>query len=414
MARRRNEGSASDQPKIPVEEQIRTALGPDGLTVQLAAFTPLVPYLPDSGLGSDLKRAIIDGNAIFADAVRHHIMLPIRGWGIAGLPTVKLDQACDLIDAEQPDEADKLLAGVFDDGRMSWIIFGAASLGTADPDLREIGRHRRRLLELARDHHLAGRFDASIALLLAQIEGITADVTGGLFFSANVSRAAKVLDRSRLDGIEAGIETVRAVFQQGAHATTWGGGLSRHAVLHGRELAFDTEVNSAKCWSLLDVVQRWAKPVAASLADERRAARLAVHAGSTDFDVSGAREDRREFRETKALLGKLESAAFGWFGQLQNFRSDLVGGVFREADLQMPELSDTAKVIQWTRSDGQQCAFYRATISGWVLGISITSVGNQFNVENFSGAEPPPLPPTPGAGGWGTESKSPPDWNRSD
>jgi hypothetical protein len=111
------------------------------------------------------------------------------------------------------------------------------------------------------------------------------------------------------------------------------GSLSRHGVLHGRELAYDTRVNSARTWSVLDALVEWALPKARELVDARKVERQAKNAGSQDLDERERRVDDREFSETRDALRLLATSAMGWYRQRGVFRADPVGGVNGTDDL---------------------------------------------------------------------------------
>ena len=82
------------------------------------------------------------------------------------------------------------------------------------------------------------------------------------------------------------------------------GTLSRHGILHGQELAFDTYTNSAKCWSLLDVLVQWALPTGRMRAAQVEGRRQSEFAGSQGVDELGRRLDDREFKVTRNALMK--------------------------------------------------------------------------------------------------------------
>jgi hypothetical protein len=80
------------------------------------------------------------------------------------------------------------------------------------------------------------------------------------------------------------------------------GKLSRHGILHGRELRYDTQMNSTKALVLLAAVIEWAQADAREKVERLRREREARHAGSDATDQEGRRLDRRGFNEVKAAL----------------------------------------------------------------------------------------------------------------
>lgn len=115
---------------------------------------------------------------LIADAASNMDALGQRGWGLASLPVAEQTRARALLDADQPDQADALLADLWDDDRRTGrVVARVSTLGAADPAFRELSLHRRRLLVKARQHHHAGAYEASVPIVLAQVEGITVDAT---------------------------------------------------------------------------------------------------------------------------------------------------------------------------------------------------------------------------------------------
>lgn len=78
-----------------------------------------------------------------------------------------------------------------------------------------------------------------------------------------------MIDPVQLVGVEACLATLQKVLGEGVNQMQRAGSLSQHGVAHGRELAYDTRVNSAKYWSVLDALVQWARPLA-----QQEAARL--------------------------------------------------------------------------------------------------------------------------------------------
>ncbi len=188
------------------------------------------------------------------------------------------------------------------------------------------------------------------------------------------------------------------------------GSLSRHGILHGRELAYDTRVNSAKTWSVMDAVVHWALPHSRALTDARRAARQDESAGSQDLDDRGRRVDNREIAETREVLRLLGTSAMGWHRQRGHFRDDLVGAVYDAKDFARRGLPADAFVETVVGANGQTVAYWRATISGWVLGLALTWDGEHFGEYLYASAGPPEgLPGTPEST-WGQVFGTPPDW----
>ncbi len=337
-----------------------------------------------------------------------------RGWAVTPMSLIVLRQAVEAAEGGRESEADDLLAAEWDgdDGatRLSRICAQVGVLGATDPELHRLFHERARLVGLARDHHLAGRYDASVPLLQAHMEGIVMDVTGGSKFFTQTREKADLVDPQRLVGLEACLASLQKVYGTSVKETQTRGSLSRHGVLHGRELAYDTRVNSAKTWSVFAALVEWAQPKALAVVRARKAERQAAAAGTQALDDRGRRLDNREFSETRDALRTLWASAMGWHRQRGRFRPDLVGGVYRTSDFTRKGLPVDHAIQQWVSEDGQEVMYWRTTASGWTLGLALSAEGDRFGEYLFSAPKPPSGPPSEGESGWGGLFETPPDW----
>lgn len=109
------------------------------------------------------------------------------------------------------------------------------------------------------------------------IDGITADATlppkgrgGKMFFSPSGSKYVDVVDDATLAGMNAALPVARQHFMTEIRGTGVRGSLSRHGVMHGRELGYDTKAKSTKTFVLLAAVVEWAQPRIRAEIDRRR------------------------------------------------------------------------------------------------------------------------------------------------
>lgn len=348
-------------------------------------------------------------------SLAHTHLVPL-GWAPTVMPTELLSQACETVASGDPGGADVLLADWWDSetGRiiMSGTVSKFADMGGGEPDYHALFQARGRLIDLARQHHEAQRYDASVLMLLAQIEGLVMDVAGGSKFFTKGTQKAPLIDSSQLVSIPAGLDALHAVYGSNVGATQMEGSLSRHGVLHGRELAFDTRVNSAKTWSLLVAVVEWAQPLARATADEMRREREAANAGSELVDERGRRIDRREFTETKACLSLCCTSALNRQQRQGTFRDDIVGGVYGPGDFARRGLPTPEHgIVQEVSDDGLTAMFWRRTVSGWHLGRAIVvQPDGGYDERTYGGAEAPMLPGEGAARGWSGPWGHTPDW----
>jgi len=270
------------------------------------------------------------------------------------------------------------------------------AMGAADDELWAINRGRARLIEAAWGHHTSGAFEASIPIVLAQIDGIVSDATtsaetpkGKRFFSTGRDQA-DVVDDETLAGISEALPVVRDWFSEAYWHTDERGSANRHGVMHGRELAYDTAVNSTKCFVLLLAVWEWASRMFQIEADRRKAVRYQSHAGSDEVDERGWRYDRRGFTETRLALKNLDLAQRSYwdrvdrYGSLDDLRSDVVARLlFKEEegpDVVMQSSAD--RWSAWSQSE-----------SGWIFAIANTPETGPWYYDNQTPpAAPPPSP----------------------
>lgn len=199
--------------------------------------------------------------------------------------------------------------------------------------------------------------------------------------------------------IAACLATLQSKYGENVKETQAKGSLSRHGIAHGRELAYDTRVNSAKSWSVIDSLVQWALPLAREEAQRRRTEQQNANAGRMDVDANGRRFDDREFTETRDVLTMLGSSAIGWRRNQGRFPPDLIGRVYTQKDLTKRGLPDPSGLRMEITQDGEVAWFWRPTISGWVLGYAV-SEGERGMLEWFYSGEQRPTGPPGEAQGW--------------
>lgn len=262
----------------------------------------------------DLRELIADldhRSAVLADALPG---LSDLGWGLCGdAPSKAYAAAAVLISSGDLEGAEAAIESGWEDVEV--LLRNTPSqmigrLGTwRDPYLGPRFMHRRRLLEAAWEHHVAERYEASIPLVMAQIDGITSDATatiadreGRVFFSRNPRRSAEVVDATTLAGHSESLGRLRDKFSQGRRETSIGGSFDRHGIAHGRELTYDTRRNSLKTWVLLRTMLEWAQPLIKKLVEQSIVEHDAEWAGSDAVDEIGRRKDQRGFAITRDAL----------------------------------------------------------------------------------------------------------------
>jgi hypothetical protein len=207
---------------------------------------------------------------------------------------------------------------------MDFQLWKLRALAIANDAIRGTIDERERLLRKALEHHEAGRYDASVPLVLAQMDGIVIDLTGNQWRNFFKDGGKYVVDEETLAGHpDSGLKAIATLMSGPAITTAASGKLTRHGILHGRELGYDTLLNSTKAFAALFALIEWAVARAQRMYDERRAGEEAANAGKTDVDEDGRRIDRRGFDDAKQTLGQLAQMQFGAFKRQGAYRSNL-------------------------------------------------------------------------------------------
>lgn len=260
-------------------------------------------------------------------------------------------------------------------------------------------------------------------IVLAQVEGITAQVTaplngaaGKLFFTKSAGRQADVVDASDLASIEASLAHLRNAYSAGVPVAQAEGDLSRHGILHGQELAFDTKVNSAKSWSLLDVLVQWAMARGRQRDAKVAGQRGSTYAGSQDTDDRGRRLDDREFKVTRNGLFEVCAKQSTYARRRQSFDAQEALKSLSDEAMSKRGLPTPHGISVHVTSDHKSFWAQRQTVSGWWLakGLTLNELGF-IDVWYYSAEEAPVTGPSADPGIWGGEPNvAHPDWQGGD
>lgn len=164
-----------------------------------------------------------------------------------------MKSAISIYDTEGKDAAELFLVESYDEKSLEWGI----RWFNGNPEFRK----RIRLVELAKEDYLAGRYHACIPLLLSILDGLVNDV------SKHVGFFAESTDMTAWDCIaahESGLQSLSSLMTKGRNKTNEET-ISipyRHGILHGRELAFDNKLVAAKTWAALFAARDWAVAIA--------------------------------------------------------------------------------------------------------------------------------------------------------
>ena len=285
------------------------------------------------------------------------------------------------------DEAERcLVKGWNDKDRLRFYINHLKGLGAGHEPLQRISMRRWELVARALKHHDAGAYEASVPIVLAQADGIVWDLTDpprGLF----TGRARQhLVDDGTVAGVPEGLAPLSLLFSENIKESGITGKLSRHGILHGRELGYDTLINSTKVFVMLLAVVEWAQPLARVLAERLYKQREEQFAGSDETDEDGKRRDTRGFDEAKKSLHWLGVIQMGQWRNHDRYGDDLEA--MAPGSLGDKMLHDKSKIHLSISDNRREYSAWRSTPSGWCFGIA--GRGGPPNEQLYAGMGPPP------------------------
>jgi hypothetical protein len=366
-----------------LEREILRRLDPKGeMTELMDTFAPLIDSRVGRGMlrllevvGLDLtqlREPMTQARALVADMTQAVLLFTPLGWApLARAPVDIYRKALTVYQRTgSTDEAERrLLDGWNQNDRLRLAVMPLQAVGAGHDELYSISMERWRLVEKALDHHRNGGYEASVPILLAQADGICQDLVGSKadmqFFNLQPKKQY-FADASTIAGMPDGLEHLRPLFSEVMRKSGATGKLSRHGILHGRELRYDTQLNSTKALLLLAAVIEWAQANAGEKVERLRREREARYAGSDTTDEDGRRLDRRGFNEVKAALFALGRGQTVLFQRHGRYSDDLRG----ELAAWLMDLPESAGLTLDTSTDGRQFWAWGVTPPGFCFGIA--------------------------------------------
>lgn len=297
----------------------------------------------------------------------------------------------------QAEEA--LVDGWADNAYCKGLDYAIRDLVYPDHPLYPVYVARAELVRKAWDLHLQGHYEASIPIVLAQAEGVMQDTKKKTPFNSHDSTADDVIDDETLAGLGGSLSVARRAFAGTMSKSQVTGGVSRHAILHGRELGYDTRTNSAKAFAFLVAIVEFCAPVLGDKVtnDLRRQERQL--AGADGADEQGRRLDRRGFADARAALNSIVDAQSNLYLDMHRF------GRLDELD-HTPSRSWPQVTVNLDE-DGSRWWAWARSAAGWVFGLSDVIVERW----EYEGPEPPTAGPWDSPGEWIPEhAPPPPNW----
>ena len=359
-----------------------------------------------------MEDLVAESNHLLDSTVGAIVTFSSLGWTPSGVvPVNEYSAALDVyrLTGSLHEAQEQLVKAWNADDRLTWHATRVSSLGVGDDELTDIALRRRILLDKALQHHYAGAYEASVPIVLAQVDGIVFDMTESRngFFDRLGDRT-HLQDHTTIAGIDEGLQALQAVFGsgKGMGRTSASGSMSRHGIMHGRELGYDTLVNSTKAFVLLFAIVEWAQPKARALADKRQDQRDARFAGVRGTDERGRQVDRRGFREAKDSLHKVDNRERSEYRKHKRYRGDLCGMFPGDAGDKL--LGGRDEIAIEVTQDSREYWAWRTTPSGFCFGIA-RSRGDILEWQ-YAAHEPPHGGPSSDSGWARLPDPIPVDW----
>jgi len=374
----------------PLERQVLARLNSDGRLDSLLAAKAIRNLLPAVGvaLGVDMTAGLeaLAGHDQIVAELADSIQFASLGWAIT--PAIHHESLAAALavlrstgSLERAEE--ELVSQLNTEDRLSFSALQVRSVGQQDLELREIARERERLVQKAIDHHRGGAYEASVPILLAQVDGVTFDLVGKSFFASAKVGHQHLVDDTTMLGMSEVLVPLRHVLGESMFSSSAEGRLSRHGILHGRELGYDTLANSTKALVLLGAVADWAIRRSVEVVEER----VAKYAGSEELDSKGRRKDRRGFECAQDDLFDIAHSQRVFHERNGEYGAEL-GALPFLYDATDIESRPTGFGITLS-ADRQTYWAWRGTDSAWILGIAASAGGDDLF---FAGPLQPPSP----------------------
>src|SRR6266508_155919 len=204
------------QPKTTAEKLVEQAEG-------LEALARLAPFVRLFGKpGRDAASALVESRGLAAQAremtslpARFNAVLGPRGWiAYERMKHDLLRQATELAEGSRFEDAETLLADALDEESLRFQLKSMTAVAAYRP--------RAELLNLAAGDFLAGRYHAAVPVVLAQIDGIVADVAGRTLFTKTKDILPKLVAWDSISAREGGLPDLVELMASPRHQMTAG------------------------------------------------------------------------------------------------------------------------------------------------------------------------------------------------
>lgn len=245
---------STGQPKTSAEKLVEQAEGLDALA-RLAPFLRLFGKSGRDSAGA-LKKArglATQAREMTSLPGRFNAALGPRGWiAYERMNHELLRQATELAEGGRFEDVETLLVDALDEESLRFQLKSMTAVAAFQP--------RADLLDLAAADFHAGRYHAVVPVVLAQIDGIVADVAGRTLFTKTKDILPKLIAWDSISAREGGLPDLVELMASPRHQTTAGpiDVPYRHGILHGRDLGYATRLVATKAWAALFSLREWA------------------------------------------------------------------------------------------------------------------------------------------------------------
>ena len=245
---------ARGTPKTSAEKLVEQA---DGLEA-LARIAPILRLFGSRGrktAGALSEARGLAGQARELTSLpgRFNAALGPRGWiAYERMNHELLRGATELAEAGEFEEAEALLVDSLDEESLRFQLGTMVAV--------EAYRPRADLLRLAAEDFAAGRYHAVVPVVLAQIDGIVADVAGRALFTKTKDILPKLIAWDSISAQEGGLPELVELMASPRYETS-AGPIEvpyRHGILHGRDLGYASRIVAVKAWAALFSLRDWA------------------------------------------------------------------------------------------------------------------------------------------------------------
>lgn len=247
-------GAIGAWPKTSAQKLVEQAGG-------LEAMARLAPILRLFGRrGRDAATVLQDARSIASQAReltslpgRFNAALGSRGWiAYERMNHELLRLSTGLAEGGRFEDAEALLVDALDAASLRFQLDSMVAVAAYRP--------RADLLLLAAEDFHAGRYHAVVPVVLAQIDGIVADVAGQALFTKTKDFLPKLIAWDSISAQEGGLPDLVELMAAPRYETT-AGPIEvpyRHGILHGRDLGYATKIVAVKAWAALFSLREWA------------------------------------------------------------------------------------------------------------------------------------------------------------